>query len=82
VTAYQDAHNADCETCTEAISRPPQPFDADMCHMNISPGNELTQCPHPTLPPVPGSPARVCEHHLEAIARMAAHIAVRKAPFN
>lgn len=84
MTAYQDAHNADCEVCTAAISRPPQPFDDNLCHMDIRPGDGWddspgVQCPHL---PVPGSPLRICEHHLEAAARLYAHVAARKAPFN
>lgn len=79
---YNGRHCAGCEICTSARSLPPRPFDEDLCHTDIRPGDgwdgdSPVQCPH-----LRWQGSQLCEHHLHGAAQAYARLVTRTAPFN
>jgi len=84
VTAREDAHIAGCEACSRAVDEPARPFDEDLCHMNIAPGDgwddaPVIQCPHLA---VPGGRTPICARHLDDAHEAYARLVSRTAPLN
>jgi hypothetical protein len=77
VSSFNERHLSECGTCARAVQEPPRPFDADLCHTDIRPGDgwddrSPIQCPH----------LRWQDSQLCGAAGAYAQLTGRTAPFN
>jgi hypothetical protein len=63
-------------------AEPPRPFDADLCHTDIRPGDGWDDEPPIQSPHLRWQDSQLCEHHLRGAAGAYAQLTRRTASFN